>query len=191
VIFRDWIGYYDRFPEDDKDFRYHATGIDLAISKNNTADLTAMVSAMVYWYGQNIKIYILPHPINLRINFPETVDKAKEISLSLGKGHPTILFIEEVSYQAALIQELLREGFKAVGVKPQGQDKRQRLTLTTPYIKNKNILFPKKGCETLIDQLVNFGYEKHDDLADAFSILIHSIIKINSRPRVVTGDILG
>jgi phage terminase large subunit-like protein len=34
-------------------------------------------------------------------------------------------------------------------------------------LKNKKILFPRKGCEELLTQLTSFGYEKHDDLADA------------------------
>lgn len=56
-----------------------------------------------------------------------------------------------------------------------GQDKRERLNLTTHLIKSGKILFPKKGCEQLITQLIGFGYEKHDDLADAFAILILKI----------------
>ncbi len=69
VIFRDWIKYYDKFPEDDKDFRYIATGIDLAISKKETADYTAMVSARNYGYSENLRIYILPDPVNKKANF--------------------------------------------------------------------------------------------------------------------------
>jgi len=37
-------------------------------------------------------------------------------------------------------------------------------------------LFPEKGCEELIDQLIGFGKEKHDDLADAFAMLVIKII---------------
>ena len=60
-----------------------------------------------------------------------------------------------------------------------GQDKRTRLTLTTSMLKNGNILFPHKGCEDLITQLTGFGYESHDDLADAFAILIMKIQEKN------------
>ncbi len=175
LILRDWITYYGMLPEDDKNFRYIATGIDLAISKNETADYTAMVSAPVYLYDDNLRIYILPHPINKRLSFPDTVEAAKELSTSLGDGRPTKLFIEEVGYQGALTEELVRQGYPAEGVKVMGQDKRQRLTLTTHLIKSGKILFPKKGCEELISQLVGFGYEKHDDLADAFAILILNV----------------
>jgi len=38
-------------------------------------------------------------------------------------------------------------------------------------------MFPKQGAEELIEQIVHFGVEKHDDLADAFSIVILQIIE--------------
>ena len=34
------------------------------------------------------------------------------------------------------------------------------------------VLFPRQGCEELISQIVHFGVEAHDDLADAFSNVI-------------------
>jgi hypothetical protein len=43
-------------------------------------------------------------------------------------------------------------------------------------IKSGKVLFPRTGCEQLIDQIVHFGVEKHDDLADAFANLILSVI---------------
>ena len=62
-------------------------------------------------------------------------------------------------------------------VKVGGRDKRERLSLTTDYIQTGKVLFPKKGAELLVQQLTGFGVEKHDDLADAFSILMSKIIE--------------
>jgi len=42
-------------------------------------------------------------------------------------------------------------------------------------VQSGKVLFPKKGAERLIEQLVHFGMEKHDDLADAFAILLAGI----------------
>jgi hypothetical protein len=42
------------------------------------------------------------------------------------------------------------------------------------------VLFPRYGCEQLIEQLTGFGVEKHDDLADAFAILILKTIEENT-----------
>ena len=185
VIKSEWVKYYDDFPLDMSP-RYIVTGIDLAISKEDWADYTAMVSAMVYGYREHLKIYILPHPVNERLDFPETVEKAKKLSTTLGNGSPTKLFIEEVAYQSAVPQELINQGYPAEGVKPHGQDKRARLTLTAPLIKNGNILFPKKGCEDLIRQLTCFGCERHEDLADAFSMLVLKISQDSKGPSGMT-----
>jgi len=179
VIHPDWINYYETLPdiEDDENrYLYVVTAIDLAISQRNSAHFTAMVSAKVYWQNGGIKIYILPHPVNERLTFPETMKKAKEISEDLGGGIPTKIWIEEVGYQKSLIQELQTEGYPAEGVPVMGQDKRARLQITTSFLKNGKILFPKQWCETLIQQLVGFGVEKYDDLADAFAMLIGKII---------------
>ena len=58
-------------------------------------------------------------------------------------------------------------------------DKAARLKLTTPFVKDDRVFFPEKGCEELIDQLTGFGKERHDDLADAFSVVILKIIENN------------
>lgn len=149
-----------------------------------------MVSAYIYGYEEKLKIYILARPINRRMTFPETIEAAKKVSVSLGMGHPTMLLIEDVGYQASVVDELKKQGYPAEGVKVMGTDKRQRLEITAPLIANGNILFPKKGCEDLISQLVGFGYEAHDDLADVFAILVLRILKSSRKIPVITGDII-
>ena len=57
---------------------------------------------------KNIKIYILPYIVNERLDFPETIEKAKWMSKFLGNGYRTLLFIEEVGYQKALIDALTK-----------------------------------------------------------------------------------
>jgi predicted phage terminase large subunit-like protein len=180
IINREHIVYYDSFPQD-LNFKYIATGIDLAISKDDRADFTAMVSARVYGNGENIRIYIYPWPLNQRLNSYETEEKIKWLSKSLGGGHPTRLFIESVGYQQSLIENLCHIGYPAEAFKVMGRDKRERLMLTVNFIRNGNILFPRKGCEQLISQLTGFGYESHDDLADAFAILILKIQEKNEK----------
>lgn len=179
VIYPEWIHYYDTLPniEDEKnDYRYAATGVDLAISTKETAHYTAMVSARIYGSGRNRMIYILPNPLNKRLSFPETIRKIKEKSKRLGNGIQTKIFIEEVAYQKAVVQKLQEEGYPAEGVSVMGQDKKARLSLVTPHLQAKRILFPKRGTEILIQQLLGFGSEKYDDLVDAFTVLILKII---------------
>lgn len=171
LVHPEWIEYYDELPVETSDFRLVqvCTGVDLAISQKESADYTAMVSAKMYGSGENMRIYILPHPVNKKLTFPQTVEKLKDISWALGNGqHPTKLIIEDVAYQKGLIQELAHRGLPAEGFSVQGQDKRARLAPLTTYIQQKKILFPRKGAEPLISQLTGFGVERHDDLADAF-----------------------
>ena len=190
VVLPEWIKYYDEIPELSKDLRCIEIGIDLAISQKDSADRTAMVPAKIYHWGQDIKIYILPCIVNERLNYLQTLDRIKILYSYLSMGYPLIINIEEVGYQGSLVEELRKQGYHTEGVKPMGQDKRARLTVTTPYIQNGNILFPRKGCEELINQLTGFGYERHDDLVDAFTILISKIKEHNRKPPVVTGEIL-
>jgi predicted phage terminase large subunit-like protein len=182
VIHKDWIQYYDQMPViPGNEYRYTGTGIDLAISQRDTADYTAMVSARVYGYEENKRIYILPNPINERLDFPQTLERAKILSKAISPdGYNTELYIEEVGYQASLIQELKRQDYKAEGVKIAGQDKRARLALVSFMIQNGQVLFPREGCEQLIRQLTAFGVEKHDDLSDAFAILMLKVLENNT-----------
>jgi len=184
VIHREWIHFYDELPPlDNKDYRYTAAGVDLAISEKETADYTAIVAAQVCGWRNNWKIYILPNSVNRRITFPDLIEFCKDYSVRVLHGGK--LFIENVMFQAALPQMLLKDGYQVQGVPVHG-DKRSRLAMTSPLIQNGTVLFPRKGAENLIQQLVGFGVEKHDDLVDAFSMLLSEIIKEGSKPRFVS-----
>ena len=185
LIHREWVHFYDELPKEESspDFRFTATGVDLAISKNATADFTAMVSAKVFGHKNDLRIHILPNPVNERIDFPQTVARTKAISKALGNGMTTKLYIEGVGYQKSLIDQLNHENYPAEEFKLHGNDKRARLSLTTHLIQSGKILFPKLGAERLIEQLAGFGAEKYDDLADAFAILILKIMETDD-PRI-------
>lgn len=187
VIYSDWIHYFDGLPQcDDKpwkhpEFRFCATGIDLAISKEEYSDYTAMVSAYVFGYNENFKIYILPDTINARLNFPQTIEQIRAMVNSRLK-HEYKLFIEDVGYQKALIEylktELKSDNLEIEGFSPKS-DKRERLAIISHAIQNGTIVFHKDISPTLINQLVNFGKERHDDLADAFSSLCIKILSMD------------
>ncbi|MCP6718752.1 MAG: hypothetical protein KJI71_00790 [Patescibacteria group bacterium] len=178
VIHPDWITYYDELPDTEKEevqYLYSATALDLAISQKSSAHFTAMVSARVCRERGKLKIYILPFPVNERLTFPETTERIKEIYASAGKPH--YIYIEDVGYQKSLIQQLENEGYPAKGIPLMGQDKKARLSITTPYLKQGKVLFHREGNKQLIQQLLGFGSEKYDDLADAFALLIGKIIE--------------
>jgi len=180
VVRREWIQKYDATPPD-ADFRYVATGVDPAISEKETADYTAIVSGMVFGRKNNMKIYITSNPINERMDFPKSLEKIKAVSTALGYGIPSQLFVEGVAYQKSLIEQLRAEGFPAKEYKPQGSDKRARLSLVSSLIQSGRVLFPPHGADKLISQITDFGTESHDDLSDAFCILVLSILEQESR----------
>lgn len=184
VIDQEWIQYYDTLPLGPP--RYAFTAVDPAMSQKESADCTAMVSAYVYGEGENLRIYILPNPINKRgMLFSEMLERMREFSRNLGGGsHLSRILIEDVALQSvAQIQTLKQEGFPIEGVKIGSTDKRTRLVAISNLVQTGKVLFPRPGAETLIQQLVFFGVENHDDLADAFSMLLGKIMIDESRPK--------
>ena len=168
-VMEEWIQYYDTLPK--QTVGKGGVGIDLAISKKETADFTAMVSGVLSVEDGIPKIYIIPNPVNERLSFHETIEQMKSIHIAMRLyAHPTF-YIEDVAYQKAALQEAQRH-MLAVSPMKAGADKRARLRTAATYIQNGVVVFPKKGCEDLIAQLLGFGAEDHDDLVDALVYLI-------------------
>lgn len=183
LVHPEWLHYYDNLPTADaENFRFAGIGVDLAISEKESADCTAMVSAYVFGYRDEFRAYILPHPINKRLSFPIAIETAVNLSKTVVHGQRTQLYIEDVGYQKAFIQHLASKDVPVEGVTVKGQDKRTRLTLITHLIKEGKVWFPREGAEELIAQLTGFGTEKHDDLADAFSLLMLKVLEKDSEP---------
>jgi len=173
VVHADWIRYYDQLPPMEN-VRKIVVSVDPAIGEEDTNDFTAIVTAYLTGQGEDTKIYLLPQSINRRMDFPLTCETIESLVDSFNKKSYIVL-VENVGYQRAVIQRLEERLIRAQGVKVHGQDKRARLTTTTTFIKSGNILFPKEGAKVLIQQLVGFGTERHDDLTDAFSLMINHL----------------
>lgn len=183
VVQKEWIHYYDELPVSSEGYRYSVIGVDLAISSSNHADYTALVVGHVFGYEKTLKIYIQKFPINERLDFPSATEKIKKVAKESGLfDRRCKIYIEDVGYQRAVIQQLVTDGFDAKGFSVNGQDKRARLDSVTYMIRSGKVLFPKEGADKLIQQLVYFGVEKHDDLVDAFTIVLHVAIKEDKGP---------
>lgn len=158
------IHYYDEIPDDRGGLKGH--GVDLAISTEATADFTTDVAGDVHYEDGKPKIYIHKNPLEAHLDFHHTMEYFK------GKPRGTHLwFVEDVAYQKAAIQEMERAQMAVIPIRPIA-DKRARLRVASRYIKNSTVLFPRTGCEKLIQQLLNFGNEEHDDLVDGLTNLI-------------------
>ena len=180
VVHPEWIQYYAKLPS--TGLRSIFIGVDLAVSEKDSADYTAMVVGYVYGHGKHMTIYVQPHPINERIPFPVQAEHIRSlIGIHKQKHHRVKVFVEDVGYQRALVQVFESSKYDVEGVPTGKSDKVARLRLTTSSIKEGRVLFPETGCEELIEQLIGFGKETHDDLADAFAILVLKSIENNPR----------
>ena len=182
IVQRDWPKFYDELP-DLRNYWLLGIGVDLAISQKDTADFTGLVPFIVTGYGDDLKIYILPYIVNKRLNFPDTMLEIKRVCNLLNQDFKRVptAYIENVNYQISLVQQLTLEKVMAEAVPISGMNKQTRLEMATPYIRQGKVLFPRQGAENLISQIVNFGIEKHDDLVDAFTIIILKILE-SDRP---------
>lgn len=174
VIRREWIQHYapDFLPKYPYPTHMY-TGVDPVITENTWSDYTAFVSAYVIGSGKDRRICILPNIVNKRMDIVQMTEALMKRSLDIGNGHKTKIFVEAVGFQHSLGQLLRNERFPAEDVPVGRMDKRERLSLVAGAIQRGEILFPPmdRNVQMLIDQLVGFGTEKHDDLVDAFSML--------------------
>ena len=178
VVHPEWIHYYVQLPllTVANNYRGAFIGMDLAISKSEEADKTAMVVARVFGWGEKMRIYILPNPVNARLDFPEALAKAKTLSSTLDIGKKAQMYVEGNGYQRSLAEMLQLSHYPATPIISQA-DKRARLAMISQLIKDGIVMFPDKGCEELIAQTVGLGRERHDDLADALSMVVSEASK--------------
>ncbi|HMO77911.1 MAG TPA: hypothetical protein PKA42_00215 [Candidatus Paceibacterota bacterium] len=177
-----WIRHYHDIPDDMHQLGIFV-GVDLAISKSTYADYTTMVPILVCEKDKKLYLYILPEIVRKRLSFPETCAEIKLLEYKLRSEYllDPLFFIENVAYQEAVVQQLKEDGVNVEGVRPQG-DKRERLSLTATPLSVGQIFFPFGESSKLEQELINFGVEKHDDLADAFSLVVLEVL-VNRKPK--------
>jgi len=177
VVHPEWLHYYDELPNqtpgmNGPKLRYVSMAVDLAISEKESANYTAVVTALIYGGGDSLRIHILPSPINRRMDFPTSVQTVIESYKSWTKQRYTVkLCFDSTAYQVAFGQHLKTHGIVAEEFVCKN-DKRSRLSTTTALIQTGQVVFPRQGAEELIHQITGFGRERYDDLADAFTMLV-------------------
>lgn len=175
IIAKSDISYYE------PDHRFsgvtmRAIGVDLARSMSPGGDRTSMIPAIVEGRGEDQRIYILPDVVNKQLEFDPSATACMEMIKKLGGIGNVEVFYESVGYQGVFGQHLKVRGVRRVTeYLPGRMDKRERLYGISGLIKTGKILFPKNCPKELIDQIVNFGSTKHDDLVDALTTLVLSV----------------
>ena len=177
IILQEWIQYYEHDELSPKKCRAAYIAVDPAISQKDSADFTAVAVVVIEGYGKNFYARVLSHPINRKMRFPETVTLIESLYSSLKSTYPYLkILVEDVAYQKSLIDQLENHRYPVIGIKPLG-DKYSRLVTASNLIQTGKILFPKRGAEELIQQMIGFGVERHDDLVDALTLAAQKIIE--------------
>lgn len=164
-----------------------AIAVDLASSEKESADFSALVSAyLVEYMGEN-KIWILPNVVNRRMRFNVIQNVIKNTFFSMPNGCK--LGVESVQAQMYSVQALEDENIPVVPLKPV-RDKRARLQSIAPLIQNGKVMFADHpAVHALIEQLLDFGIEEHDDMVDALVYVIMLIIDMKDSKGGVGGKI--
>lgn len=156
-------------------------GVDLASSRETLADFTAVVSgAVIYVNGDDItqsgkmpKIFVMPDPFHKKVQLYQLIDHMKEV---FARSRSSLFYVEANGPQGMAADEMERNLLPITRMKPH-TDKWARLQVVAPYIKNGTVLFPRTGCEDLLQELFGLGTEAHDDLLDALVYLIMGLVE--------------
>lgn len=191
VIDPSWLKYYDDLPALTAENEYVNSfiSVDLAISQKATADYTAIL--IIHLFGhkpENRRYYIDVKFVNKRLTHLATLENIDLMYHALRAeelANPMVL-VEQVAYQQSVVEQLQDRDIKAKGVKIH-TDKRARLQLVSSLFQQGSVFLPKtRDAAIIAQQLVGFGVEKYDDLADAVSMGL-GYIQTNVKWKVVAG----
>lgn len=153
--------------------------VDFAISERETADYTAFTKGIEILNDDGERrLLIMKNNFHGRINFEKTIEKAMEINNIM--PHGTKFYPEDVGYQRSAIEIMKKNGLLTYPQKST-KEKRARIASACYFIKTGRVLFPKEGAEEIIENLVGFGVETHDDVADSCAMLILAMAKTGTR----------
>lgn len=169
VIKSEWIGWYDKLPEDLKIY----TGWDLSVGKDiEKGDYSACITFGVDKKGN---IYVV-RAYRGRIDFPARLKKVVEFA-RFDKPHK--IRIEENTFQADSVQVLkTNTALPIEGIKTTINKVKKFSEELAPLFENKKV-FLKKGDEShqiFADELCSLPRGKYDDMSDAFCIGLKDVM---------------
>lgn len=163
LLKEEWIRYFDYDEAPDGMDVYQ--GWDLAISQSETADYTVCTTIGV---TDSEDVYVLDW-YRARIDFPHQIKMVQELA---GKWKPTMIGIEDVAYQRALPQAVLKEKrLPLKGVRPDN-DKTRRILSEFVAFENGKIFLPRRHrhLNHFLDEYLQFDKGEHDDMLDSLCI---------------------
>jgi predicted phage terminase large subunit-like protein len=140
-----------------------AMGCDLAISEKHTADYTACV---VLSQSPGGSIYVLDAQ-RTRASFYEVLEFVRTVAR---QWNPGVIAVEDVAFQRAAVQELLRTTRLNVrGVRPQG-DKVSRFSPLEARYEQGLVRHAHGLARWFEEELLGFPVGEHDDGVDALTL---------------------
>ena len=190
VIKPEWIHWEEVLPDKTNDFYPHRlkTWVDLAISESNSADYTAFVTGSVWGYEERRKVYIT-HAFQARMDFPKTIETLQiydGIQKAQNELSEHVIVVEDIWYQRAIEQQLRHSTDVDVELFRPLSSKRERLILVSDLIKKGVVIFIRTPfVEWLVEQILWFGKETHNDLVDAFVMMILKVMEKQDREDII------
>lgn len=139
-------------------------GVDLAISKKDGSDFTAIVAM-----GRDPEtgIVYVKEVERFRAGFHDILGRIKAAA---ARHRPRIIAVEQTQFQAAVVQELLRTTQLPVrGIRPD-RDKVTRFAPLLTRFEQHLVRLDPSGCPAAFrDELLAFPEGKHNDMVDAAS----------------------
>jgi len=143
-------------------------GVDLAISTKTEADYTSVVAVS---RGDDGTVYVRDTS-RIRADFAGVLRFIEDMA---GKWKPVLIGIEQVQYQAAVIQELSRRTKLPIrGIKPD-KDKVTRFAPLEARYEQGQVMHCKGLPSYFEDELLSFPIGKHDDCVDALAYAWHMV----------------
>lgn len=155
-------------------------GVDLAISMKSTADYTA---AVILGQAADGKLFVVDAqrvraPFNEVLQFIQTMAQ---------KWSPMVIGIEQVQYQAAVVQELLRTTRLPVrGVTPDKDKQTRFLPVAARY--EQGLIYHSANLHSTFDkELLAFPLGEHDDQVDALSLAYQMLSQFSPSTPITQG----
>ena len=153
-----------------------AVGVDLAISKTDYADYTAIVKASAYRLQDGMIGYRIDAAERGRWNFGEAMERIK---LFWERHRPNAIAVEDVAYQKAAVETLQKAGLPVEAVRPV-KDKVARFNQLLAAYEHGRVWHNEKLPDWFERELLVFPTGEHDDCVDAAVYAVHTLPSVST-----------